>query len=646
MIAELGHFALILAMLMAVLGGVAVPLSGAARVGAALSLAQRAAGLVFLLSVLAAAALTWSFAVNDFSVRYVAAHSHSTLPLGYRLVAVWGSHEGSMLLWTTTLAGWSAAVALAADRLGAPLGARVLAVLAWIQVGLCAFVLFSSNPFTRLIPAPADGRDLNALLQDPGMALHPPALYLGYVGFAVPFAFAVATLWQGELRPPALRWLRPWALAAWAALTVGIVLGSTWAYRVLGWGGWWFWDPVENASLLPWLAGLALLHTLAAAEAREQFKRWVLLLAIAGFGLSLIGTFIVRSGAITSVHAFATDPRRGVFILAMLAASVGSALLLFGARAHRLGGGPAFAPVSRESFLLANGLLFSVATGSVLLATVYPMVIDALRLGKISVGPPYFEAVLAPLMAPAVFLMAAAPLARWRLTPTPELVHRLRWAFAVSVAAALLALVLGRASAMLGLGFLLAAWVLAAGTVAVWRARPRTASGWGMHLAHLGVGVFVLGVTVLKGYEIEREVPMRAGEQVQVGPYAVQLDGFDAIEAVNHRGVRARLTLFAQGQPVTVLAPESRAYLAQDMTVSAPSIHSTVWRDVYVALGEQLAPGTWGVRVQYKPLMWWVWAGFLMMAAGAVLALCDRRYRVASRAARAATVIAGPGEAA
>ena len=641
MIAELGHFALILALLMAAVGGAALPLAGAARPGAALSIARRSAALVFGLSALSAIALTWCFAVNDFSVRYVAAHSHSTLPLGYRLVAVWGSHEGSMLLWTTTLAGWTAAVAMAVQRLGPSLGVRVLAVLAWIQVGLCAFVLFSSNPFTRLIPAAADGRDLNALLQDPGMAFHPPALYLGYVGFAVPFAFAVATLWQGELRAAALRWLRPWALGAWAALTVGIVLGSTWAYRVLGWGGWWFWDPVENASLLPWLAGLALLHVLAAAEAREQFKRWVLLLAIAGFGLSLIGTFIVRSGAITSVHAFATDPRRGVFILAMLAASVGSALMLFAARAHRLGGGPAFAPVSRESFLLGNALLFSVATGSVLLATLYPMVLDALQLGKISVGPPYFEAVLAPLLAPAVFLMAAAPLVRWRVTPVRELAHRLRWAAGAGVAAAMSGLALGRAGAMLGLGFLLSAWVFAAAAVALWRVPPRTGSAWGMHLAHLGVGVFVLGVTVLKGFEVERELPMRVGEQVQVGPHVVRLDGLDLFEAVNHRGMRARLTLLEHDESVAVLTPESRAYLAQDMTVSAPAIHSNLWRDVYVALGDQLAPGTWGMRLQHKPLMWWVWAGFLMMAAGAMLALCDRRYRAPARVADAATVAAG-----
>ncbi|MCW7537911.1 heme lyase CcmF/NrfE family subunit [Aquabacterium sp. A7-Y] len=629
MIPELGHFALILALCVGLTLGLLPMLSRPHDAALSLSVARRAAALLFALTLLAAAALAWSFAVHDFSVRYVASHSHSTLPLAYRLAALWGSHEGSMLLWLLTLAGWTAAVALRVPGLPAPMAGRVLGVLGWISVGLLLFVLGSSNPFLRLMPAAADGRDLNALLQDPGMVFHPPALYLGYVGFAVPFAFAVAALWSGQLPPAWLRWLRPWVLSAWAALTLGIVLGSSWAYRVLGWGGWWFWDPVENASLLPWLAGLALLHALAAAEAREHFKRWVLLLAIGCFGLSLIGTFIVRSGAITSVHAFATDPRRGVFILALLGASLGSALWLYAARAPRIGGGRPFALVSREALLLSNTLLFSVATASVLLATLYPMALDALGLGKISVGPPYFEAVLLPLLAPAVFLMGVGPLARWQGSRLPELTRRLRWAVLASVATALLAMALGRPGGLLGIGFFLAAWVLCTVPLGWLKqpAGPRSLRFWGMQLAHLGVGVFILGVTVVKGFQIEREVPLAVGQVAQVGAYRLRLDALESFQAHNHGGARAHLTLMHGGEVLAVLKPESRRYRAQDMTVSVPAIASSAWRDIYVAMGEPVGPRAWGLRLQYKPMILWVWGGFVLMSVGAVLAACDRRYR-------------------
>jgi cytochrome c-type biogenesis protein CcmF len=646
-IAELGHFAAIVALLLALLmalGAAAARALGGSGSGDAgdggdrvmLAVSRRAAPGVFLLTLLAGAALCASFALNDFSVRYVAQHSHSTLALAYRLAAVWGSHEGSMLLWVLTLAGWTMAVARFSRALAPALALRVLAVLGAILAGLLLFVLLGSNPFERLLPPPADGRDLNALLQDPGMLMHPPALYLGYVGFAVPFATVVAVLWVGRADAADWRWLRPWTLAAWAALTIGIVLGSRWAYRVLGWGGWWFWDPVENASLLPWLAGLALLHVLPAAEVRAQFRRWAVLLAIATFGLSLVGTFLVRSGAITSVHAFASDPRRGVFILALLALSMGCALLLFAARGQRLREGPPFAPVSRESMLLANALLFSVATASVLLATLYPMLLEALGAARISVGAPYFEAVLGPLLAPAVFLMAAGPLARWHREQAGDLARRLRWALGCALAAALGTLAFDRAGAGLAFGVALGVWCLAGVAAAAIGARQparpdgpprRHVGGWGVLLAHAGVGVFVLGLTVTRSLEVHHEAALRPGDTVTVGPHQLRLQAVRAFDAANHRGERAAFVLLSAGREPALLRPEVRQYRTQDVTVSSPAIDATPWRDVYVALGERVGPDTWAVRVQHKPLMAWIWAGFSMMGAGAALAALGGRYR-------------------
>lgn len=621
MTAELGHFALILALCAALAMAFAPAVERVAGADNALRIQRRGAGWALGLCVIASTALMACFLVNDFSVRYVASHSHSTLPPGYRLAALWGSHEGSMLLWVTTLSGWAACVAWRIRGLPDELGVRVLAVLGWITTSLLLFVLLSSNPYTRLLPAPLDGADLNALLQDPGMAFHPPALYLGYVGFAVPFAFAVAALWVGRLTREQLAWLRPWVLMAWAALGVGIVLGSSWAYRVLGWGGWWFWDPVENASLLPWLVGVALLHCLAASVRTDLFKPAVLLLCIAAFGLSLIGTFIVRSGAITSVHAFATDPARGVFILALIALSLGGSLCLFALRAGRLAKPWAFAPVSREAMLLCNALVLSVAAATVLLATLYPMALDALGLAKISVGPPYFEAVLAPLLTPAVLLMGVAPLAHWQGMPLPTLARRLRWALAASVASAVVALLLGHTGPMAFWGMLLSAWAVITALMPLWRRRlPRNLAAWGMVCAHLGVGVFVLALTLLKSHEAEREVPLSVGETVQIGPYQVRLDALDAFRAGNHMGTRATLTLLDQGQPIGTLRPESRNYTTQDMTVAAPDIDTAWWRDVYVAMGQAIGPTTWAMRVQFKPAMVWVWAGFLMMSVGGVLA--------------------------
>jgi len=537
------------------------------------------------------------------------------------MAALWGSHEGSMLLWVTTLAGWSAWVSWRIRELPAILGSRLLAVLGWITACLLLFVLLSSNPFTRLMPAPLDGADLNALLQDPGMAFHPPALYFGYVGFAVPFAFAVAAMWVGDMQRSWLAWLRPWVLYAWAALGLGIALGSSWAYRVLGWGGWWFWDPVENASLLPWLVGVALLHVVIGAERKGTFKNAVLLLCIAAFGLSLIGTFIVRSGAVTSVHAFATDPERGLFILALIGLSLGGSLCLFAARVGRFNQGWAFSAVSREAMLLCNALIFSVAAATVLLATLYPMAMDALGLAKISVGPPYFEAVLGPLLTPAVLLMGVAPIAKWQGMPLPTLARRLRWAVAASLLAAGAAMLLGHGAPLFAWGMLLGVWAIITALQGLWQRRPSTGiRSWGMLSAHLGVGIFVLALTMLKFHEVEREVAVSPGQVVDVGPYQLRLDALADFDAANHSGTRATVTILKGSRVLGTLQPESRNYHTQDMTVAAPDIDSSWWRDIYVAMGQATGPTTWAMRLQLKPMLAWVWLGFLMMSAGGVLA--------------------------
>src|SRR5574338_1148729 len=469
MIPEIGHFALILALCVAVVQGI-LPIYGAAVGNSALmAVAKPAARGQFLLVLTAFCCLGYAFAAKDFSVLYVAATSNSQLPLHYRLAAIWGAHEGSLLLWTFILTVWMFAVTLFSAHLPEATRSRILGVMGLVSVGFLLFMLTVSNPFERLIPAALDGRDLNPLLQDPGMVIHPPLLYMGYVGFSVAFAFAIAALLGGNLDAAWARWSRPWTTVAWCFLTVGIALGSGWAYYELGWGGWWFWDPVENASFMPWLVGTALLHSLAVTEKRGGFKSWTVLLAIAAFSLSLLGTFLVRSGVLTSVHAFATDPKRGIFILAFLTLVVGGSLVLYAWRAPRVGIGGAFRPISREGALLANNVLLVVAAGSVLLGTLYPLALDALGLGKISVGPPYFESVFVPLMVPVVFLMGVGPVMRWKSMPLPELGRLLRWAFATGVVCAIvLPLLSGRWSTLSALGFLLAAWVVATCGLSLW----------------------------------------------------------------------------------------------------------------------------------------------------------------------------------
>ncbi|KAI3599643.1 Cytochrome c heme lyase subunit CcmF [Cupriavidus necator H850] len=655
MIAELGHFALIVALLVALVQAV-VPLAGAARGQLAwMALARPAARVQCLLVALSFAALTWSFVSNDFSVRYVAANANSALPLAYRIAAVWGGHEGSMLLWTLMLGLWSLAVSACSRQLPLAAVARVLAVMGAISAGFLAFLLFASNPFVRLLPPAMEGRDLNPLLQDPGMVFHPPLLYMGYVGFSVTFAFAVAALLAGRVDAAWARWSRPWTTVAWAFLTLGIMLGSAWAYYELGWGGWWFWDPVENASFMPWLAGTALMHSLAVTEKRGALRAWTVLLAIFTFSLSLLGTFLVRSGVLTSVHAFAVDPKRGIFILALLGLVTGLALALYAWRAPRLARRVAFAAVSRESMLLANNVLLAVAAATVLLGTLYPLLVDVLGLGKISVGPAYFEQVFVPLMAPAVLLMGAAPLARWRHGSLPDMARRLRWGAVASAAIGLgLLLVLRNASALSGLGLLLAAWcVLSAVTSLAARLRQQqgrrlaalrqfTPSYWGMLLAHAGVGVFIAGVTLVSGQESLRELPMRAGESVSVGGYDFRFAGVTQAGGPNYDALRGTLVAARDGKRVALLHPERRIYRSQDMPTTEAAIDSGVARDLYVALGENVDGSAWAVRIHVKPFVDWIWAGCVLMALGGLLAVCDKRYRLRRRAANPATAPAAP----
>jgi cytochrome c-type biogenesis protein CcmF len=659
MIPELGHFSLILALMMALVQGV-LPILGAHRGHAGwIGLARPAARGQFLFVLVAYACLTQVFVNNDFSVLLAAQHSNSNLPLVYRITAVWGNHEGSILLWSLILAGWTLAVSIFSRQLDDRMVARVLGVMGVISCGFLLFTLLTSNPFERLLPAAPDGQDLNPLLQDPGMIIHPPMLYMGYVGFVVAFAFAIAALLSGRLDTAWARWSRPWTTVAWCFLTFGIALGSFWAYYELGWGGWWFWDPVENASFMPWLVGTALIHSLAVTEKRGGFKMWTALLAILTFSLSLLGTFIVRSGVLSSVHAFASDPARGVFILGFLALVVGSSLTLFAWRAPRVGLGGTFAPISRESMLLANNVLLVVAAAAVLLGTLYPLVIDALGLGKLSVGPPYFSAVFVPLIAPALFLMGVGPLARWREASAADLTRRLRWAIGVSLASAVVApLVLGHWTPMTGLGLLLAVWVASTAVLNLvtrlrehpaprWRTRMAAQPGsyYGMLLAHFGVSVFIVGVTVVSGFQSENDVRMEPGETASVGGYRFQLEAINPITGPNYTAARATVTVTQDGAPVAVLYPERRIYTVSRMPMTEVAIDRGVRRDLYVALGEPVSATAWSIRLHHKPMVNWIWGGCVLMALGGFLAVLDRRYRARSLAlqgkAKAVPSIAG-----
>jgi cytochrome c-type biogenesis protein CcmF len=648
-IPELGHFALVLALAVVLLAQSVLPLVGSWRGNAGwIALARPAALLHFALLVFSYGCLTTAFVQNDFSVMLAAEHSNTALPVYYKVTAVWGNHEGSILMWAVILAGWTVAVALFSKQLPQVMVARVIGIMGLISVGFLLFTLFTSNPFERLLPAAPDGRDLNPLLQDPGMIFHPPLLYMGYVGFSVAFSFAIAALISGRLDATWARWSRPWTTAAWVFLTLGIALGSAWAYYELGWGGWWFWDPVENASFMPWLAGTALIHSLAVTEKRGGFKMWTVLLAILAFSLSLMGTFLVRSGVLSSVHAFATDPARGIFILSFLFVVIGGSLALFAWRGPKVGVGGVFEAVSREGMLLANNVLLMVATAAVLLGTLYPLALDALGLGKISVGPSYFNAVFVPLMVPALFLMGVGPIARWKKASLPELAVQLRWAAAASFVAALVApFVLGKWTPMIAFSLMLAFWVLGTTVHTLWlrvkgqplaqwgqRLRTQTGSWYGMLLAHAGVGVFVIGVTLVGGYQTEQDLRMEVGSTAEAGGHSFKLVGLRDVRGPNYQAVRATFEVSKNGRLVDTLYPEKRVYTVSRMPMTEVSIDRGVLRDLYVSMGEPLDGGkAWSVRLYVKPFVNWIWGGCVLMALGGMLALADRRYRVSSRQA-------------
>jgi cytochrome c-type biogenesis protein CcmF len=642
MIPELGNFAVMLALCVALAQGI-LPIVGSFKGNQRwMALARPAAAGQLVLVTIAFACLIYSFVNNDFSVTYVASNSNSSLPVYYRIAGAWGGHEGSLLLWIQMLTVWTFAVATFSRQLPDETVARVLGVMGLVSVGFLAFLLFTSNPFDRLLPGAVDGRDLNPLLQDFGMIIHPPLLYMGYVGFSVAFAFAIAALMGGQLDAAWARWSRPWTSVAWMFLTLGIFMGSFWAYSELGWGGWWFWDPVENASFMPWLVGTALIHSLAVTEKRGSFKNWTVLLAIIAFSLSLLGTFLVRSGVLTSVHAFATDPERGLFILIFLAIVIGGSLTLFAWRAPKVGLGGRFSLVSRESMLLVNNVLLLVAAGTVLLGTLYPLFLDALALGKISVGPPYFEAVFVPLMIPVLVLMAAGPFVRWKEASLSGLLRRLRWIVLAAVGLALaIALVLA-ASPMVTAGLAFAVWILFA-TVShlverlrhapdgmpVWQRFSREPrSYWAMLIAHAGIGVFVIGVTLVKGMDEAKDVSMRVGDTTSVNGYTFSFKDLQEIKGPNYIAARASFDITYGDKRVTTLVPEKRLYTVQRMPMTEAGIDRGFTRDLYVSLGEATNDGAWVVRVQHKPFVGWIWGGCLIMAFGGLLAASDRRYRV------------------
>ncbi|OWQ51186.1 c-type cytochrome biogenesis protein CcmF [Stenotrophomonas maltophilia] len=635
MLPELGQILLVTALLMAVLQTV-LPLWGAHRGRTTWMAVARPAAYAQLALLLGAfGVLTAAFVTQDFSVRYVAENSNSLLPLAYRYSAVWGAHEGSLLLWALVLALWCGAVALWSKRLPAEVAARVLGVLGIISIGFLAFLIFTSNPFARLIPAPLEGRDLNPLLQDPGLIIHPPMLYIGYVGFSVPFAFAIAALLEGRVDARWLRWTRPWTNVAWGFLTIGIALGSWWAYYELGWGGWWFWDPVENASFMPWLAGAALIHSQAVTEKRGSFASWTLLLAIAAFALSLLGTFLVRSGVLTSVHSFAADPSRGTFILIFLALVIGGALLLYALRAGALTSDDprrGFLPTSRETLLLANNLLLAAACGMVLLGTLYPLLADALGLGKVSVGPPYFGTLFVVLMAPLVALLPFGPLVNWQRDQASRRLAMLApWAGLAVLLGVVAYFMAPQGALKTAAGVTGAAWVALGTGRFVWtRLRGNgkfTAEMVGMLLAHGGVAVFLAGALLVEALNVQREVALAPGQSLVVGTYEVRFEGVDHQQGPNYVADRGHLRVLQHDRQLALLHPEKRLYASGGQVMTEAGIHARLNGDVYVALGESLGNNAWAVRVHIKPFVRWIWLGALLMALGGFVTAADRRFR-------------------
>jgi cytochrome c-type biogenesis protein CcmF len=643
MIAELGHFALVMALMMAIIQAL-FPLWGA-QCGNALwmAVAKPAARSHFLFLLTAFVCLAIAFVSNDFSVLYVAEHSNSSLPLYYRITAVWGAHEGSMLLWAFILGLWTFAVTLFSRSLSEEMLARVLGVMALTSIGIELFILFTSNPFDRIVPSPVDGNDMNPLLQDFGMTIHPPMLYMGYVGLSVAFSFAIAALLGGSLDSAWARWSRPWTLVAWIFLTFGITLGSWWAYYELGWGGWWFWDPVENASFMPWLVATALLHSLAVTEKRGAFKAWTVLLALFAFSLSLLGTFLVRSGVLTSVHAFASDPTRGLFILVFLGVVVGGSLLLYAIRAPMVKDNARYAFVSKENLLLLNNILLVTASASILLGTLYPLVLDALSLGKISVGSPYFTAVFAPVMAPMFLLAGIAPMFAWRQADLNRIFKRMwpvfvaSWILGIGLTAVFFKVDDIRAMAGLGMAIWLAAGALMSLYARVslranfWDGlRSQSTSVYGMTFAHLGAAVFLVGAVLSNQYSVEKIVRLAPNESTEIGGYSFKFLGVNDVSGPNYRAKEGSFQVSKGDKPVAELKPQKRVYKVQRNTMTEAAIDPGLFRDLYVALGEPMDKGAWTVRVYVKPFIRWIWLGGLLMMTGGLCSVADRRYRLAS----------------
>ncbi len=648
MIPELGHFALILALAVSLVQGT-LPLIGAARgIPEWTAVAVPAARAQFLFTVIAFGCLTYAFVTHDFSVAYVAQNSNTAQPLAYRISGVWGAHEGSLLLWVLFLGLWTVSVTVFSRSLPEAYTARVIAVLGLISIGFYLFMLATSNPFDRLLPAPAEGRELNPLLQDPGLAIHPPMLYMGYVGLSVPFAFAIAALLDGRLDAAWVRWTRPWTVVAWVFLTLGIALGGWWAYYELGWGGWWFWDPVENASFMPWLVATALIHSLAVTEKRGAFKAWTVLLSIFAFSLSLLGTFLVRSGVLVSVHAFATDPARGVFILLFLGLVIGSSLLLYAWRAATVSGGGNFELFSRETLLLVNNVLLVVAAASILIGTLYPLFLDALDLGKISVGPPYFDRVFVPLMIPLAFLMGIGPLVRWRRDRMGSHIRRLTPPLVASLIVAVVLILAAGAELrlMVAVGLFVAVWIGLTSLLGIADRLKNKASlrkglgslprGFvGMTIAHGGVAVFIVGVTLTTAYSVEKDLRMSPGDVYPMADYGFRFEGVRQVPGPNYRAQQGTVRVFRGEKEVTLLYPQKRVYRSQPNGMTEAAIDAGLTRDLYVSLGEPIPGGDWSVRLYYKPFVQWIWLGTVFMGLGGIVAVTDRRYRISSRVRRA-----------
>lgn len=640
MIPELGHFALIVGLAFAISLSV-IPMIGVLTNHQRLTAyAKPLAFGMFAFTAISIIVLGYCFATDDFSVKYVASHSNSLLPIYFKISAVWGGHEGSLLLWVFSLTAWSVGVVRYSKGIDEEFIARVLIILGMVSVGFMAFTLLTSNPFDRLWPmVPAEGRDLNPLLQDVGLIIHPPMLYLGYVGFAVAFAFAIAALWSGKLDAAWARWARPWVVAAWIFLTLGIAIGSWWAYYELGWGGWWFWDPVENASFMPWLVGTALLHSLAVTEKRGTFRNWTVLLAIFAFSLSLLGTFLVRSGVITSVHSFAADPTRGAFILVLLAIAVGGSLTLYAFKSAKISSFSRFSFYSRETTILFANIILVIACITVLLGTIYPLILDAAGLGKISVGPPYFNAVFVPIMSFLFIIMGIGPLIRWKKAKAGELRKQLVKPSVISVILGLAFPFIygGEFNALASFGVILALWV----TLVVLkdlRNQAKTATGgyalsrlslsqWGMTIAHFGIAVTIIGVTLVSIYEKEISVKLAVDDSVNVSGYEVVFKGIKIVQGPNYSAQQGQIEVYSEGDFVTLLKPERRSYTVQTMGMTEAGIDPGLFRDVYVALGDPLPDGAWAVRVHYKPFVRWIWLGAIFMCLGGLLSMLDKRYR-------------------